>query len=367
MTVAVTIESVSKSFSASGAAALSDVSLDVKPSELVALLGPSGSGKTTLLRIVAGLEQPSGGRVLFDGGDALSVPVRRRGIGFVFQNYALFRHMNVAENIAFGLRSRPRAERPADAEIRKRVEELLALVQLEGYGGRFPAQLSGGQRQRVALARALAIEPKVLLLDEPFGALDALVRKELRKWLRELHDRTGHTTLFVTHDQEEALELADRVVVMGKGRIEQVGTPDDVYDRPATAAVFGFMGESSRIEVEVKGGLAVAGPTAIAAATQPVPDGPGLLYVRPHDVAIGLPGTPGLRGAVRGFRRHGAIRRVEIAVGSAVLEADIAPSVRVPVGEPVAVRLERARLFASGGPGVDCRAPPPHQPGDYAI
>ncbi len=366
MTVAVTIDQVGKSFG-SGAPALSNVSLEVKPSELVALLGPSGSGKTTLLRIVAGLEQPSHGRVLFDGQDALSVPVRRRGIGFVFQNYALFRHMTVAENVAFGLRSRPRAERPSEAEISKRVADLLALVQLEAFGGRFPAQLSGGQRQRVALARALAIEPKVLLLDEPFGALDALVRKELRKWLRELHDRTGHTTLFVTHDQEEALELADRVVVMGRGKIEQVGSPDDVYDRPETAAVFGFMGESSRIEVEVKDGVAIAGSTAIAAATQPVPDGPALLYVRPHDVSLGLPGTPGLRGAVRAFRRHGAIRRVEVEVGSALFEADIAPTVRVPVGEPVAVRLDRARLFPPTGPGVDCRPPPPQQPGDYAI
>ncbi|PZQ79476.1 MAG: sulfate ABC transporter ATP-binding protein [Ancylobacter novellus] len=366
MTVAVTIDKVGKSFG-SGAPALSDVSLDVRPSELVALLGPSGSGKTTLLRIVAGLEQPSHGRILFDGQDALSVPVRRRGIGFVFQNYALFRHMTVAENVAFGLHSRPRAERPSDTEIKKRVADLLALVQLESFGGRFPAQLSGGQRQRVALARALAIEPKVLLLDEPFGALDALVRKELRKWLRELHDRTGHTTLFVTHDQEEALELADRVVVMGKGKIEQIGTPDDVYDRPETAAVFGFMGESSRIEVEVKDGVAIAGTTPIASATQPVPDGPGLLYVRPHDVSLGLPGTPGLRGAVRGFRRHGAIRRVEIEVGSALFEADIAPTVRVPIGEQVAVRLDRARLFAGGGPGVDCRAPAAQQPGEYAI
>ncbi|QIB33042.1 sulfate/molybdate ABC transporter ATP-binding protein [Ancylobacter pratisalsi] len=366
MTVAVTIQEVGKSFG-NGTPALADISLDVAPSELVALLGPSGSGKTTLLRIVAGLEQPSAGRVLFDGEDALSVPVRQRGIGFVFQNYALFRHMTVAENVAFGLRSRPRAQRPSEAEIRTRVADLLALVQLEAFGGRFPAQLSGGQRQRVALARALAIEPRVLLLDEPFGALDALVRKELRKWLRELHDRTGHTTLFVTHDQEEALELADRVVVMGKGRIEQVGTPDDVYDRPATAAVFGFMGESSRIEVDVKGGVVVAGSTAIAAATAEVPDGPGLLYVRPHDISLGLPGTPGLKGEVRAFRRHGAIRRVEVEVGNALFEADIAPTVRVPIGEKVAVRLDRARLFASGGPGVDCRPPPPQQPGDYAI
>ncbi|MFK8250462.1 sulfate/molybdate ABC transporter ATP-binding protein [Ancylobacter terrae] len=367
MTVAVTIDQVGKTFGGQGAPALSDVSLDIAPSELVALLGPSGSGKTTLLRIVAGLEQPSHGRILFDGHDALSVPVRRRGIGFVFQHYALFRHMSVAENVAFGLRSRPRAERPSEAEIKKRVADLLDLVQLGSFGGRFPAQLSGGQRQRVALARALAIEPKVLLLDEPFGALDALVRKELRKWLRELHDRTGHTTLFVTHDQEEALELADRIVVMGKGRIEQVGTPDDVYDRPSTAAVFGFMGESSRIEVEVRDGVAVAGSTPIAAATAPVPDGPALLYVRPHDVGVGLPGTPGLPGAVSGFRRHGAIRRVELSVGNALFEADVAPTVTVPIGAQVAVRLERARLFPASGPGVDCRAPSAQQTGEYAI
>jgi putative spermidine/putrescine transport system ATP-binding protein len=259
--------------------AVDGVDLAIAPSELVALLGPSGSGKTTLLRIVAGLEQPSGGRVLFDGADALSVPVRRRGIGFVFQNYALFRHMNVAENIAFGLRSRPRAERPSEAEIGKRVDELLALVQLEGYGGRFPAQLSGGQRQRVALARALAIEPKVLLLDEPFGALDALVRKELRKWLRELHDRTGHTTLFVTHDQEEALELADRVAVFNDGRIVQVGPPEEVYERPATRFVAGFVGSSnvlSALEAEALGGLARPSslrPEKIALVTGAPPEG----------------------------------------------------------------------------------------------
>ncbi|HSI39730.1 MAG TPA: sulfate/molybdate ABC transporter ATP-binding protein [Xanthobacteraceae bacterium] len=367
MTVAVTIDQVGKSFGTAGAPALEDVSLDVGQSELVALLGPSGSGKTTLLRIVAGLEQPSHGRVLFDGADALSVPVRRRGIGFVFQNYALFRHMSVAENVAFGLRSRPRGERPSEPDIRRRVADLLALVQLEAFGGRYPTQLSGGQRQRVALARALAIEPKVLLLDEPFGALDALVRRELRKWLRELHDRTGHTTLFVTHDQEEALELADRVVVMRRGRIEQIGTPDDVYDRPATPEVFGFLGESSRIEVEVRGGVVVAGSTAIAAAAQPVPDGPALLYVRPHDVGLGLAGTPGLKGAVRGFRRHGAIRRVEVEVGNALMEADVAPTVTVPTGAAVAVRLNRARLFPQTGPGVDCRPPPEHQPGEYAI
>ena len=245
--VDVRIEKVAKDFGDSPA--LHGVSLDVRAGELVALLGPSGSGKTTLLRILAGLEAPSAGRVLFAGEDALGLAVQDRHIGFVFQHYALFRHMTVFDNIAFGLTVRPRSQRPSSAEIRRRVLHLLDLVQLSGLEKRYPTQLSGGQRQRVALARALAIEPRLLLLDEPFGALDAQVRKDLRRWLREIHDRTGHTTFFVTHDQEEALELADRVVVMSKGRIEQVGTADDIYDRPATPFVFSFIGESSLLPV----------------------------------------------------------------------------------------------------------------------
>src|SRR5690606_22176241 len=210
-------------------------------------LGPSGSGKTTLLRLIAGLEQPTTGRIFFGEEDASAKSIRERNVGFVFQHYALFRHMTVADNIGFGLKVRPAQTRPASAEIRKRATDLLDLVQLSGLEKRYPAQLSGGQRQRVALARALAIEPKVLLLDEPFGALDAQVRRELRKWLREIHERTGHTTIFVTHDQEEALELADRLCVMSQGRIEQVGTPDSVYDSPTSPFVFGFIGESSEI------------------------------------------------------------------------------------------------------------------------
>jgi sulfate transport system ATP-binding protein len=221
--------------------ALRDVTLHVRSGELVALLGPSGSGKTTLLRIVAGLEHPDSGRVLFDGTDTTEVPVGERGVGFVFQHYALFRHMPVFENIAFGLRVRPRPVRPAETAIRRRVGELLKLVQLEAFGGRYPHQLSGGQRQRVALARALAVEPRVLLLDEPFGALDAQVRRELRAWLRALHDEVHVTTVFVTHDQEEALEIADRVVVMNEGRIEQVGTPRELLARPATPFVARFL------------------------------------------------------------------------------------------------------------------------------
>ncbi|MGN6101857.1 MAG: sulfate/molybdate ABC transporter ATP-binding protein, partial [Devosia sp.] len=229
--------------------ALHDVSLDIVSGELIALLGPSGSGKTTLLRLIAGLETPTEGTVFFGEEDASHRSVQERNVGFVFQSYALFRHMTVLENVSFGRRVRSRAQRPPRAEIRRRALELIDLVQLSGLEKRFPNQLSGGQRQRVALARALAIEPRVLLLDEPFGALDARVRKELRRWLREIHDRTGHTTVFVTHDQEEALELADRLVVMSQGKIEQVGSPDAVYDTPDNPFVFGFIGESSALPV----------------------------------------------------------------------------------------------------------------------
>ena len=224
--------------------ALDNVNLDIHSGELVALLGPSGSGKTTLLRIIAGLDWPDQGEVHFDGEDALSRSVGERNVGFVFQNYALFRHMTVFENVAFGLRARPRRLRPSKLEIRSRVKQLLELVQLGPLGERLPTQLSGGQRQRIALARALAIEPRILLLDEPFGALDAKVRKELRRWLRQLHDEIHVTSVFVTHDQEEALELADRVVVLAKGRVQQIGTPEEVYEQPQSAFVHHFIGES---------------------------------------------------------------------------------------------------------------------------
>ena len=233
------IDEISKQFGVT--AALHPVSLSIPSGALVALLGPSGSGKTTLLRILGGLEFPTSGRVLFDGQDATGVTVQDRRAGFVFQSYALFRHMTVFENIAYGLNARPRATRPAKAEIARRVTKLLELIQLPEIGARYPTQLSGGQRQRVALARALAIEPRMLLLDEPFGALDAKVRKELRQGLRDIHDTTGLTTVFVTHDQEEAMELADLVVVMSMGRIEQVGRPADIRARPATEFVRGFI------------------------------------------------------------------------------------------------------------------------------
>ena len=233
------IDEISKEFGTT--AALHPVRLAIPSGALVALLGPSGSGKTTLLRVLGGLEFPTSGRVLFDGADATGLTVQERRAGFVFQSYALFRHMTVFENIAYGLRARPRAQRPTNPEIARRVTKLLELIQLPDIGGRYPSQLSGGQRQRVALARALAIEPRMLLLDEPFGALDARVRKELRQGLREIHDTTGLTTVFVTHDQDEAMELADLVVVMSMGRIEQVGKPADIRARPATPFVRDFI------------------------------------------------------------------------------------------------------------------------------
>ena len=239
MTVPVRIQNLEKSFGRYPA--LKGVSLEVASGELVALLGPSGSGKTTLLRAVAGLESADGGRVFFGDVDATALSLQERRIGFVFQHYALFRHMKVFDNIAFGLRARPRRHRPNEQAIRQKVMELLKLVQLDGLENRYPAQLSGGQRQRVALARALAIEPRVLLLDEPFGALDARVRKDLRKWLKELHQRTGHTTLFVTHDQDEAFELADRIAILDQGRIVQVGTAEEIISSPASPFVDSFI------------------------------------------------------------------------------------------------------------------------------
>ena len=244
--------------------------LDIPAGELVALLGPSGSGKTTLLRIIAGLEVPDSGRVLFDGVDATHTDVRERQVGFVFQHYALFANMSVFENVAFGLRVRPKAKRPNNKEIRAKVAALLKLVQLDWIAERYPHQLSGGQRQRIALARALAVEPKVLLLDEPFGALDAKVRKELRRWLRRLHDEMQVTSVFVTHDQEEAMEVADRIVVMNRGRIEQDGAPEDVYDHPASPFVLQFLGDVNRLDGRLDD-AATAGDVS---------------YVRPHELQI---------------------------------------------------------------------------------
>ena len=328
--------------------ALNDVSLDIRSSELIALLGPSGSGKTTLLRLIAGLETPTAGRIFFGDEDASSKTVQQRNVGFVFQAYALFRNMTVLENISFGLKVRPRATRPPRAEIRRRAMELLDLVQLSGLHDRYPQQLSGGQRQRVALARALAIEPRVLLLDEPFGALDAQVRKELRKWLREIHDKTGHTTVFVTHDQEEALELADRLVVMSQGKIEQVGTPDDVYDKPQNPFVFNFIGESSNLPVEIDNGELWVGGRAIGLTSGETPKGTAQLYFRPHDVELSEEGAA-LAGVVVASRRVGGTRRVELEIGGLPNRVEIDLPFDHPAGEKtrIAFRPKRWRLFST--------------------
>jgi sulfate/thiosulfate transport system ATP-binding protein len=259
--MSIEIKGVTKAFGSF--LAVNEVSLSVPTGELVALLGPSGSGKTSLLRIIAGLERADRGQVLFEGEDATVRDVRHRGVGFVFQHYALFRHMSVFENVAFGLRVRPRARRPTESAIQAKVTDLLKLVQLDWLADRHPSQLSGGQRQRVALARALAVEPKVLLLDEPFGSLDAKVRQELRRWLRRLHDEIRVTSVFVTHDQEEALEVSDRIVVMNKGRIEQIGTPQEVFDHPATPFVMGFLGNVNMFHGRVEGGRAHLGPLSV--------------------------------------------------------------------------------------------------------
>jgi sulfate transport system ATP-binding protein len=267
--------------------ALDGVSLTIPVGQVVALLGPSGCGKTTLLRIIAGLESADSGQILFSGEDATVRHLRERQVGFVFQHYALFPHMTVFENVAFGLRVRPRRSRPPEAQIRSRVHELLKLVQLDWVAGHYPAQLSGGQRQRIALARALAVEPRVLLLDEPFGALDTKVRKELRRWLRRLHDEIHITSVFVTHDQEEALEVADRIVVMNQGHIEQIGTPDEVYETPANPFVYQFLGNVNLFHSRVNAGWAQVGGLWV-----PTPEykdahqAPAFAYVRPHEIDL---------------------------------------------------------------------------------
>ncbi len=337
--------------------ALDNVSLEIGSGQLVALLGPSGSGKTTLLRSIAGLERPSSGRILFDGDDVSNLSVGQRRIGFAFQSYALFRHMTVLNNVAFGLKVRPRKTRPSRADIRRRCMELLDLVQLGGLDGRFPSQLSGGQRQRVALARALAIEPRVLLLDEPFGALDAKVRKELRRWLRQLHDQLGLTTVFVTHDQEEALELADQVVVMSHGKIEQVGTPVEVYEDPATSFVSEFLGAVNTFPCTLNDGIAEVLGTEFP--VEPLdgdgPErrhGPAIAYVRTHEIELlareRLEGVPAIVRAV--FPFGGGIR-VELAVEGydmpvqAEVPRTFFESGEVTVNAGLYVRATNARVF----------------------
>jgi sulfate/thiosulfate transport system ATP-binding protein len=302
--------------------AVDDVSLDFPTGQLIALLGPSGCGKTTLLRIIAGLERADRGRVLFDGLDASDRDVRERHVGFVFQHYALFRHMSVYENVAFGLRVKPRHLRPSGAAIRKRVDELLELVQLGWLKHRYPAQLSGGQRQRIALARALAVEPRVLLLDEPFGALDAKVRKELRQWLRRLHDDLHITSIFVTHDQDEALEVADRIVLMNKGRVEQTGSTQEVYEAPATAFAYSFLGAVNRFSGRIEGSSLRVGADAVpVAASAAAPGEQVVAFARPHELDIVVDdkdARQGLSAKVNRVLLSGATARVELTgiVGS---------------------------------------------------
>lgn len=329
--------------------ALEGVDLNVPRGQLVALLGPSGSGKTTLLRIIAGLENADAGsgRILFDGEDVTDLPAGKRKVGFVFQHYALFRHMTVFQNIAFGLNIRRRRDRPPAEKIRARVLELLNLVQLDGLEGRFPSQLSGGQRQRVALARALAVEPRVLLLDEPFGALDAKVRKELRRWLRQFHDQVHLTTLFVTHDQEEALEIADEVVIMNQAKVEQVGTPQEVYDRPASPFVYQFIGNVNVLRAQA---LAAAGVHHARATTL---EADGQVYVRPHDIALSAhePGEPGLAAVVRYVHSAGPQARLTLehvqtrdTIEVEVSRSDLA-ALGLKAGDLATLRLRQAHTF----------------------
>ncbi len=351
--MSIEVRSLRKSFG--GFVALDNVDLDVPGGELVALLGPSGSGKTTLLRIIAGLEPADQGVIRFEGADATDQPVRERQVGFVFQHYALFRHMSVFENIAFGLRVRPRAVRPPEDEIRDTVQNLLRLVQLEALGKRRPSELSGGQRQRVALARALAVKPKVLLLDEPFGALDAKVRKELRRWLRRLHEEVHVTSLFVTHDQEEALEVADRVVIMNEGRVEQSGTPEEVYDNPATPFVYGFLGDVNLFHGRIDRGTVKVGASELEAPEwAEARDQAGVAYVRTYDVQLtpAASGKSSIEAVVRHIRAFGPVVRLELdrADDGSGIEAHI-PRVQfdqlgVTKGQRVFVSPTSVRVFA---------------------
>jgi sulfate transport system ATP-binding protein len=333
--------------------AVNDVSLTVPSGELVALLGPSGSGKTSLLRIIAGLERPDAGQVLFEGEDATGRDVRYRGVGFVFQHYALFRHMTVFENVAFGLRVRPRASRPKEAVIREKVMSLLKLVQLDWLASRLPSELSGGQRQRVALARALAVEPKMLLLDEPFGSLDAQVRQELRRWLRRLHDDIRLTSVFVTHDQEEALEVADRVVVMNQGKIEQIGTPQEVFDHPATPFVMKFMGNVNTFRGSVEGGKALLGPLAVDYPEHPHLEArPASGFARPYE--LDLQRDEGEGGGFWAVLRHvnpaGAVIKLELTDGDdSAIQVETTreqfESLLPKTGERLYVRPRQVRVF----------------------
>jgi sulfate transport system ATP-binding protein len=352
--MSVEVKNINKKFG--NFVALDNVNLKIESGELVALLGPSGSGKTTLLRVIAGLEFPdtAGSQVLFYGEDVTQIPASQRKAGFAFQHYALFRHLSVFENIAFGLRVRPKETRPPESKIRERVMELLKLIQLEPFGKRFPAQLSGGQRQRVALARALAVEPKVLLLDEPFGALDAKVRKDLRRWLRKLHQEIHITTLFVTHDQEEALEVADRVAILRDGKIEQIGTPEEIYDHPASPFVYDFLGNvnlfSGRIhEGEIKIGDSKFNMPETAGETE----ADTVAFVRPHDIRItrASNGHNTFPARVVHYNAAGPIANLELervdggAPFNAQLSKEEFQQLQPKVGEEVFVELKNVKIF----------------------
>jgi sulfate transport system ATP-binding protein len=338
--MSIEIENISKQFGSFKA--LKDVNLTIPSGELVALLGPSGSGKTTLLRIIAGLETPDNGRILFNGEDTTQSHVRERRVGFVFQHYALFKHMTVFDNVAFGLNVRPKLTRPSKAEIKDKVNELLRLVQLEGMASRYPAQLSGGQRQRIALARALAVEPQMLLLDEPFGALDAQVRAELRRWLRKLHDEIHVTSVFVTHDQEEALEVADRIVVMNKGRIEQAGTPDQVYEHPANPFVLNFLGNVNLFHGRQH-----------QPGNQHETDESAVSYVRSHDIEIDRTqqDSTSLQAEIKHIQKLGPAVRVTLSIEGniefveAELTRDVFQNLGLQQGESVYVRPRQVRVF----------------------
>lgn len=346
------VKNVVKNFS--GFPALRDVSLEVPGGELVALLGPSGSGKTTLLRIIAGLETPDRGRIYFNGEDATNRKARERKAGFVFQHYALFRRMTVFENVAFGLQVKRGKEKLTRAAIRQKVGQLLELVQMESLAGRYPSQLSGGQRQRVALARALAVEPRVMLFDEPFGALDAKVRKELRRWVRQLHDEIGLTGIFVTHDQEEALEIADRIVVLNEGQIEQVGAPEEVYERPANAFVCRFLGNVNLFHGRARAGLIKIGQNEFAAPeTSAYGNEPAVAYVRPHELELERGGrcSGGIKAEVCRFWAVGAVVKVELKRSDTgeMFEAELTrerfTELKPRVGETVSAKFKRVRVF----------------------
>ena len=357
--MAIEVRNINKRFGSF--VALDDDSLAFPSGELTALLGPSGCGKTTLLRIIAGLERPDAGQVLLDNEDASARHVRERQVGFVFQHYALFKHMTVFENIAFGLRVKPRATRPSEAVIRDKVHKLLNLVQLDWLADRYPPQLSGGQRQRIALARALAVEPRVLLLDEPFGALDAQVRKELRRWLRRLHDELKVTSIFVTHDQEEALEVADRIVVMHQGRVEQVGAPKEVYDHPASPFVYGFLGNVNLFHGRLhEGVLDAAGVVLAAPEHADAQDAAGVAYVRPHDfdIAREASGVEGIRVRLQHAYAIGPLARLELAreddggLIEVVIPIERFNALHPTDGETLVLRPKRVQVFAGGANGV---------------